>query len=204
VIAETQFELARWRRRALIFLNRDVRRHLPLSVLSRMRKELIVTQTKREIRYEIRIGAEVKERLKRLAKVMQVPSATLGAFAVESWVAQQERTLASIEAFGERVGGEIGVRLKGMMHTGMFARQGNMPDRLELTEREIGAIAEHEQLSENSAAGLGSALVQSNEGIGEIARFIRENSENARLNGNVGKAQDLGEILAQFREPRLS
>jgi predicted DNA-binding protein len=164
----------------------------------------VTNQTKREIRYEIRVSAEVKERLRRLGKLMGVPSATLGTFAVENWVAQQERTLALIETIGDKVGGEIGVRLKEMLRTGMFARQENMPDRLKLTEKEIGVIAEHEQLSENSAAGLGRSLLQTNEGVSEIARFIRDNIENAKLNGNVGKAKDLRGTLAHFRASRPS
>ncbi len=162
----------------------------------------MTNQTKREIRYEIRVSAEVKERLGRLGKLMGVPSATLGAFAVESWVAQQERTLALIETIGGRVEGEIGRRLKEMLRTGMFSRQENMPDRPKLTEKEIGAIAEHEQLSENSAAELGSSLLQSDEGVSEIARFISENIEKAKLNGHSEKEQDLRGILAHFRDAR--
>lgn len=163
-----------------------------------------MTQTKREIWCGIRAHGEIEERLGRLGELTGVPSATLGAFGLESWVAQQERTLAFIEAIGDKVGGEVGARLKAMLRTGMFARQENMPDRLKLTTNEIGAIAEHEHLSENSAAGLGSALLQSAEGINEIARFIRENIEDARFKGHDGKAEGLQEILERFRETRPS
>ncbi len=163
-----------------------------------------MTETKREIWCGIRAHGEIEERLGRLAELMGVPSATLGAFALESWVAQQERTLAFIETIGDKVEGEIGVRLKAMLRTGMFARQENMPDRPELTTNEIGAIAEHEQMSQNSAAGLGTALLQSDEGISEIARFIRENIEDARFNGRNGKAEGLEGILERFRETRFA
>ena len=162
-----------------------------------------MSQTKHEIWCDIRVQTEIEERLTRLAELMGVPSGILGAFAIESWVAHQERTLALIETIGAKVGGDIGARLGEMLRTGMFSRQGDMPDQLQLTVAEIAAIAEHENLSAQSASGLGNALLRSGEGINEIARFIRGNIETARQNGHERKAHDLREVLDRFRETRF-
>jgi hypothetical protein len=164
----------------------------------------MVSQTKQELWCDIRVQTEIEERLMRLAELMGVPPGILGAFAIESWVAQQERTLALIEAIGVRVGGDIGDRLKEMLRTGMFSSLADMPHRSRLTGKEIAVIAEHENLSEQSASGLGNALLQSNEGISEIARFINENIYSAALNGHDQKAEDLRRLLVRFRESRLS
>jgi len=67
--------------------------------------------------------AGMKERLERISTLTGVPAATLASFAIRSWVAQQERTLALIEGLGDAVGGEMGPRLKEMLRTGLFARQ---------------------------------------------------------------------------------
>jgi len=152
------------------------------------------------IKYQIPLHAGMKERLERISALTGVPAATLASFAIRSWVARQERTLALIEALGDAVGGEMGPRLKEMLRTGLFARQQSMADRPELTDDEVGAIAEHQALSKNAAAGLGSALLQSKEGLREIERLIRENIENAKAQGQSGKAEDLDRILAHFKE----
>ena len=51
-----------------------------------------------------------------------------------------------------------------------------------------------------AAAGLGSALLQSKEGIHEIERFIHENIENAKAQGQSEKAKDLEGILDRFKQ----
>jgi hypothetical protein len=164
----------------------------------------MVSQTKQELWLDIRVQTEIEERLTRLAELMGVPAGILGAFAIESWIAQQERTLAVIEAIGAKVGGDIGDRLKEMLRTGMFSRLADMPHRSQLTGKEIAAIAEHENLSEQSASGLGQALLQSHAGISEIARFINENIDSATLSGHGEKAEHLRQLLERFRESRLS
>jgi hypothetical protein len=123
----------------------------------------------------------------------------MASHAIERWVAEQERTLALIESLGEPVGGEMGSRLREMLRTGLFARQQKMPGGPELTDAEVGAIADQERLSTSAAAGLGSALLQSKEGIREIERVIHESIENAMAQGQSEKAKDLEGILERFK-----
>ncbi|MGH9961384.1 MAG: hypothetical protein ACREBC_30365 [Pyrinomonadaceae bacterium] len=69
-----------------------------------------------------------------------------------------------------------------------------------LTKGEIHAIAKHEHISEISAASFGQSLLQSNKGIREIERFIREDMENAISRGQVDRGEGLQQVLAQFRD----
>lgn len=69
-----------------------------------------------------------------------------------------------------------------------------------LTEDEISAIAEHEHISEISAAGFGGFLLQSEEGISEIKRFIRDDIVQAKLHHRPGKAKNLEGTLLHFSE----
>lgn len=69
-----------------------------------------------------------------------------------------------------------------------------------LTEDEVDAIAEHEHMPEISAAELGESLLQSEEGISEINRFIREDIVNAKLHDRPAKAIELERVLAHFME----
>jgi hypothetical protein len=147
---------------------------------------------------EIPLQAGIKQRLERLSGLMGVPPAMLVSHAIAIWVAQQERTLALIESLGTAVGGEMGTSLKEMLRTGLFARQQDIADRLKLTEGEVGAIAEQENLSTNAAAGLGAALLQSKEGLREIERLIRDSIENAKTQGQAEKVKELEVILARF------
>jgi hypothetical protein len=71
-----------------------------------------------------------------------------------------------------------------------------------LTEGEIDAIAEHEHISEISAASLGQSLLQSRKGTEKIERFIREDMEEAEWDGLTGKAKGLQQVLARFMETR--
>jgi hypothetical protein len=68
-----------------------------------------------------------------------------------------------------------------------------------LTDEEVDAIAEHEHMSEISAAGFGSSLLQSKEGISEIERFMGENLGDAKSHGRRHKAKDLERVLAHFK-----
>ena len=149
---------------------------------------------------QIRLEAGIRDRLERLSAVMGVPSATMASHAIERWLAEQERTLALIESLGDPLGGEMGSRLREMLRTGLFARQQKMAGGPELTEAEVGAIAEQENLSTTAAAGLGSALLQSKEGIREIERFIHENIENAKAQGQSERAKELEGIFDRFKK----
>jgi hypothetical protein len=149
---------------------------------------------------QIPLQAGISDRLERLSTLMGVPSLTMASHAIERWVADQERTLALIESLGDPVGGEMGARLKDMLRTGLFARQQQMAGGPELTEGEVGAIAEQENLSTTAAAGLGGALLQSREGLREIERFIHENIENAKAQAQSEKAKELEGILDRFKK----
>ena len=69
-----------------------------------------------------------------------------------------------------------------------------------LTEDEVDAIADHEHMPPICAAELGRFLLQSEAGIGEINRFIREDIANAKLHGHPAKAMELDRVLAHFME----
>ena len=135
----------------------------------------------------------------RLSAQMGVPFLTMASHAIERWVAEQERALALIEGLGGPAGGEMGSHLRKMLRVGLFARQQQMAGGPELTAAEVGAIAERENLSTSAAAGLGGALLQSTEGLREIERFIHENIENAKAQGQSEKARDLEGILDRFK-----
>ena len=54
-----------------------------------------------------------------------------------------------------------------------------------LTEDEIDAIAEHEQVPEIVAAEIGAELLKTSKGIFEIKGFILDNLEKAKLAGKT-------------------
>lgn len=68
----------------------------------------------------------------------------------------------------------------------------------DLTEDEIHAIAEHEHLPEIVAAELGDCLLQTEEGVCLIRRYMQEDISLAEAHGQRSKAQHLAEVLAQF------
>ena len=69
---------------------------------------------------------------------------------------------------------------------------------------EMHAIALHEHLSELSAAALGQSLLQTEQGIREIKRFIREDIQSAKFHGHPDTAQELKQVLAHFKETHHS
>ena len=148
---------------------------------------------------QIPLQAGTKDRLDRLSALMGVPSLTMASHAIERWVAEQERTLALIEGLGGPAGGEMGSHLREMLRVGLFSRQQKIAGGPELTRDEVGAIAEQENLSTTAAAGLGGALLQSKPGIREIERFIHENIESAKAQGQSEKAKDLEGILDRVK-----
>ena len=70
----------------------------------------------------------------------------------------------------------------------------------DLTEEEINAIAQHEHVPEIVAAEIGSCLMQSNEGIDLIKRYMLEDIKNAELGGRPGKVQRLHQTLDHFNK----
>jgi hypothetical protein len=70
----------------------------------------------------------------------------------------------------------------------------------ELTEEEVDAIAEHEQLSETVAVELGSYLIQGPDGQLLIQRMIVDDIEAARRRGDVARAAHLKQTLRRFIE----
>jgi hypothetical protein len=70
----------------------------------------------------------------------------------------------------------------------------------ELTEEEVDAIAEHEQLSETVAVELGSYLIQGADGQLLIQRMIVDDIEAARRRGDVARAAHLKQTLRRFIE----
>ena len=104
-------------------------------------------------RISIRPG--IKDRLERLSTLMGVLPSTLASHAIQSWVAEQERTLALIESLGDDVGGEMGSHLKKLLRAGLYGRQ-QILDGPELGEGEVDAIAErHPHSFQEGASVLG-------------------------------------------------
>jgi hypothetical protein len=129
---------------------------------------------------------------------MGVAPDQLAAHALEHWVAEQERALALIEALAEDVGGEMGPRLKAMLHTGLFTRQQPLGS-FTLRASEVEAVAEQERLSSGAAAGLGSALLRSRAGVRQLERMMLDQIEHARDAGDDAKAEALEATFADFR-----
>lgn len=148
--------------------------------------------------WRIPLQAGTLDRLGRLSTLMGVAPEMMASHAIESWVAEQERALALIESLGEPVAGRMGAYLKEMLRTGLFARQQLMAGGRELTAAEVGAIAEQENLTTSAAAGLGSALLRSAEGLREIERFMQESIKTARAQGQSDKADDLERTFERF------
>ncbi len=70
----------------------------------------------------------------------------------------------------------------------------------ELTEDEVDAIAEHEQLSETVAVELGSYLIHGPDGHLRIQRMIIDDIQTARQRGDLARAAHLKRTLRQFIE----
>jgi hypothetical protein len=70
----------------------------------------------------------------------------------------------------------------------------------ELTEDEVDAIAEHEQLSETVAVELGQYLTRSPDGQPLIQRMIVDDIMAARQRGDLARAAHLKQTLRRFIE----
>ncbi|EKV28455.1 hypothetical protein C882_1029 [Caenispirillum salinarum AK4] len=68
----------------------------------------------------------------------------------------------------------------------------------ELTEEEIEAIAEHENLPEMAAAEMGNYLIHTPEGGKHIRRIILDDIQAARRAGDHRRSAKLKLVLKQF------
>jgi hypothetical protein len=73
----------------------------------------------------------------------------------------------------------------------------------ELSEDEVDAIAEHEQVSETVAVELGGYLIQGPDGELLIQRMIVDDIEAARQRGDVARAAHLKQTLRRFIEAHV-
>ena len=71
---------------------------------------------------------------------------------------------------------------------------------VDLTEEEILAIAEHENLPEIAALELGNYLVRTTQGEKRIRRMIVDDIEHARRAGNHRRTAELKTVLKHFCE----
>ena len=73
----------------------------------------------------------------------------------------------------------------------------------DLTEEEILAIAEHENLPETAALELGHYLMHTPGGEMRIRRMIIEDIQHARRSGNHRHCAELSMVLQQFCEQHV-
>lgn len=71
-------------------------------------------------------------------------------------------------------------------------------DFSDLSEDEIGAIAEHEHVPEIVAAEIGATLLQSTSGVCLLKLYLLENIEQARALGHFEKAARLEKLYRRF------
>lgn len=63
----------------------------------------------------IKIDSTMTQRLERLARLMGLPTATLGAVAIGQYVLQQERALSIVSAITDTVGKQVGEQIADQM-----------------------------------------------------------------------------------------
>jgi predicted transcriptional regulator len=71
----------------------------------------------------IKVDSTMTKRLERLARLMGLPTATLGAVAIGQYVLQQERSLSIVSAITDTVGKQVGEQLAEQMKL-MFDAEG--------------------------------------------------------------------------------
>jgi hypothetical protein len=160
----------------------------------------VIPRSKQE--YQVVLDAGIQERLERLSALMNVPIGALLSHALEGWVATQERSLALIEALGEKVGGQMGMRLRDMLRAGLFGRQ-QLLDPRALTQAEARVVGEQERMSQAAGAGLGAALLQTEFGRQELERLIMAYIERHQANGESQEIDELKRVLDRFRTDHL-
>ena len=82
----------------------------------------------------------------------------------------------------------------------MYLSMQDCIDMSDLTEEEILAIAEHENLSEILAIELGSYLVHSPGGEKRIKRMIQDDIKNSQQKGDVKHTALLKSVLKHYLE----
>ena len=82
----------------------------------------------------------------------------------------------------------------------MYLSMQDCIDMSDLTEEEILAIAEHENLSEILAIELGSYLVHSPGGEKRIKRMIQDDIKKSQQAGNVKHTATLKSVLKHYLE----
>ena len=70
----------------------------------------------------------------------------------------------------------------------------------DLTEDEVGAIAEHEHVPQMAALELGNYLIHSPEGVPHIKRIILDDIRHAEQSGNRKHVLHLQMVLKHFIE----
>jgi hypothetical protein len=82
----------------------------------------------------------------------------------------------------------------------MYLNVEDCMDMCELTEAEVRAIAQHENIPEVVAAELGTYLVNTADGEQKIKAMIRDDIEDASRAGNPMRAAELKMVLKRFVE----
>lgn len=71
-------------------------------------------------------------------------------------------------------------------------------DMSELSEDEIEAIAEHENVPEIVAAEMGNTLLKTNAGACLLKLYMLDNLERAKEHGHIDKAKRLRRMIGHF------
>ena len=71
-------------------------------------------------------------------------------------------------------------------------------DYCDLTEDEISLIAEHEEIPDTVAAHMACGLVQTNDGVVLLTRFMQELAERAVIRGDCDRAEHIMKVWSRF------
>lgn len=71
-------------------------------------------------------------------------------------------------------------------------------DYCDLTEDEVSLLAEHENIPDAAAAQIACGLVQSDQGVSVLTRYLLDMAERASAGGEVEKAQHAVELCNRF------
>lgn len=72
-------------------------------------------------------------------------------------------------------------------------------DYCDLTDDDVEMVAEHEHMPPTVAAHFACAMVQTSEGVLEIAHFMEEIVEDAEVHGELNKAEHVRHVCARFQ-----
>lgn len=71
-------------------------------------------------------------------------------------------------------------------------------DYCDLTEDEVSLLAEHENIPDAAAAQIACGLVQTDQGVLVLTRYLLDMAERASAGGEVEKAQQAVELCNRF------